>query len=595
MLKRGFELLPHQIDALRYMVNRERNESFTLFRPTSVEGGILYSPYLNRVARADELDQPGCSMRGGVLAHEMGLGKTVTALALCLAMGGKTLVVVPVSILDQWIGEIEQKTLRKAYLYHGTRRKATMLLRLPANSIVVTSYGTLKSDYVKGTTLLQPNLFRRVIFDESHVITGVTTLRFKACNALVCASRWCLSGTPCRSSVHNGVGQVALLKAVDLDDVTYLKCHPRILTKIVKQVACYCSVAEVQRYLPHKKVVVHEVRLDPRERETYDDIYRESLATRKATACAALTNLMQRLLLERLRVFCSSGERVPVRKPELTLRAASGFKCVEKQEDMDLEQPCPICLEELDTPVVTPCRHYFCSECFLVCMNSREAVKCPLCRATCTKSNVSRIRVDNLSLSSDKDRETMKRARSPLDLGSKIRAILDLVHGALAEDPTSRFVVFTGFARTLQVIRQALWNAGVAHAYIDGSMAQKKRAAALRTFRDATGDEAPRVFILSLKSGNSGINMTTANHVIFAEPTANAVMQKQAVGRVHRIGQSREVTVHHLYARGTVEERMVEYHRTHTRNSESNSSHAVQEYYQRSLLSSHTLVDILRK
>ena len=71
------------------------------------------------------------------------------------------------------------------------------------------------------------------------------------------------------------------------------------------------------------------------------------------------------------------------------------------------------------------------------------------------------------------------------------------------------------------------------------------------------GDRSCKVFVLTQKSAAVGLNLTCANHVFFMEPSMKIQQEKQAVGRVHRVGQTRAVVVHRLVQKGTVEEEVL--------------------------------------
>ena len=83
------------------------------------------------------------------------------------------------------------------------------------------------------------------------------------------------------------------------------------------------------------------------------------------------------------------------------------------------------------------------------------------------------------------------------------------------------------------------------------------RATAGRRWRAFQTDPARRVFLISLKAGGYGLNLTAADHVILVEPWWNPAVEAQAIDRAHRIGQASPVTASRLIARGTVEERIL--------------------------------------
>jgi SNF2 family DNA or RNA helicase len=89
---------------------------------------------------------------------------------------------------------------------------------------------------------------------------------------------------------------------------------------------------------------------------------------------------------------------------------------------------------------------------------------------------------------------------------------------------------------------------------IDGSTTMKKRASLIEQFQQHGG--TIRVCMVSSRAGNAGLNLTAANHLILSEPGLNKVVELQAAGQIHRIGQTRPVTVHKVYTAGTIEEQI---------------------------------------
>ena len=94
---------------------------------------------------------------------------------------------------------------------------------------------------------------------------------------------------------------------------------------------------------------------------------------------------------------------------------------------------------------------------------------------------------------------------------------------------------------------------GIAHFTITGATPKRERVRLVNQFND---DETP-VFLVSLKAGGTGLNLTGASVVVHADPWWNAAATDQATDRAHRIGQSREVDVYKVVAKGTIEERIV--------------------------------------
>jgi superfamily II DNA or RNA helicase len=139
---------------------------------------------------------------------------------------------------------------------------------------------------------------------------------------------------------------------------------------------------------------------------------------------------------------------------------------------------------------------------------------------------------------------------------SKLRAFAELMRELVAAG--HRALVFSQFVDVLKLVAETLTAQGATHQYLDGSSTQKQRSAAIDAFQAGEGD----AFLISLKAGRFGLNLTAADYVIHLDPWWNPAAEAQATDRAHRIGQEKPVTVYRLVAKGTIEERIVALHRT---------------------------------
>ena len=137
---------------------------------------------------------------------------------------------------------------------------------------------------------------------------------------------------------------------------------------------------------------------------------------------------------------------------------------------------------------------------------------------------------------------------------SKTQAFLELVEQLRSGG--HRALVFSQFTSHLALIREALDDQQVAYLYLDGSTTPQERERLVRQFQ--TGEEP--LFLISLKAGGLGLNLTAADYVIHLDPWWNPAIEDQASDRAHRIGQERPVTVYRLIAAGTIEEKIIRLH-----------------------------------
>src|SRR5260370_15029130 len=127
----------------------------------------------------------------------------------------------------------------------------------------------------------------------------------------------------------------------------------------------------------------------------------------------------------------------------------------------------------------------------------------------------------------------------------------DLVQVCLAGG--HKVLLFSQFVTMLQLIKRAMDEDGVSYEYLEGST--KDRPERVDNFQRESG---PPVFLISLKAGGSGLNLTAADTVIHFDPWWNPAVEDQATDRAHRIGQTRVVTTYRLIAKGTIEEKNLE-------------------------------------
>lgn len=139
-------------------------------------------------------------------------------------------------------------------------------------------------------------------------------------------------------------------------------------------------------------------------------------------------------------------------------------------------------------------------------------------------------------------------------VGAKLRAFADLAAELAANG--HKALVFSQFVDFLTLLREPLEASGIPYQYLDGATPAAERSRRIAAFQNGEGD----LFLISLKAGGFGLNLTAADYVVITDPWWNPAAEDQAMGRAHRIGQLRPVTVYRLVAKGTLEERIVELH-----------------------------------
>lgn len=139
---------------------------------------------------------------------------------------------------------------------------------------------------------------------------------------------------------------------------------------------------------------------------------------------------------------------------------------------------------------------------------------------------------------------------------SKIETFLDVVDEL--KENNHRALVFSQFTSHLALIRKALDEKGISYLYLDGSTTIPERERLVKQYQ--SGDEL--LFLISLKAGGLGLNLTAADFVIHMDPWWNPAIEDQASDRAYRIGQTRPVTIYRLIAKDTIEEKILRLHAT---------------------------------
>lgn len=139
---------------------------------------------------------------------------------------------------------------------------------------------------------------------------------------------------------------------------------------------------------------------------------------------------------------------------------------------------------------------------------------------------------------------------------AKRQVLKGLIRQAL--DGGHRILLFSQFTSMLALLEQDLKEEGISYYLLTGSTPKEKRIQMVHAFNEG----AVPIFLISLKAGGTGLNLTGADVVIHYDPWWNVAAQNQATDRAHRIGQTRQVTVYRLIIKDTIEERILELQNT---------------------------------
>ena len=210
--------------------------------------------------------------------------------------------------------------------------------------------------------------------------------------------------------------------------------------------------------------------------------------------------------------------------------------------ERDEIQNCPVCLNEVEDGVITSCLHIFCRTCAI--RQIEECGICSNCRKRLGKNEFIPLPREN-------------RFNRSLDDGNYFPStkLVALTTHLTRMRPDDKAVVFSQFLGMLDLIQHHLESEKIAFVRMEGSTTQKDRGHIIEKFQK---DPSVRVLVVSLKTGGVGLNLVAANKVFLVDPWWNPGVEEQAVERVHRIGQKREVEVVRFVMDRTIETRMLD-------------------------------------
>ncbi len=137
-----------------------------------------------------------------------------------------------------------------------------------------------------------------------------------------------------------------------------------------------------------------------------------------------------------------------------------------------------------------------------------------------------------------------------IEVSAKLEQLVELVEDAL--DSNHKVLIFSQFVQMLRIIKNAFTRLGIVYSYMDGQSRDRKTQ--VERFNQ---DPSVRCFLISVKTGGTGLNLTAADTVILFDPWWNPMIENQAIDRTHRIGQTSKVQVFRLITKGTVEEKIL--------------------------------------
>ncbi|GAB1316916.1 alpha-1,6-mannosyltransferase [Madurella fahalii] len=613
-------LAKHQKQALTFMLDRECGWAWDGSRPDIWEAQEIgqHQYFINRISDTIQ-ENPPPQFYGGIIADPMGLGKTLAMIALVASdirtdddnppslplscakepSSGRTLVVVPPALLGTWEEQLKEHLFPNSLTWsrHHGRSRLLDPSHLQDTRIVLTTYHTVSMEWRHGAgaeiSLLFKTRWKRVILDEAHYIRNSESQMARAICSLDSVARWAVTGTP----IQNRLADLAtLLKFLGVYPYSEKRAFDTDIANLWKSGKDEDAVRRLKRLsgclllrrpketvqLPARRDLQCLVEFTPAERASYEDIRTQALekideALLQAGDCIkphSFVNVLQRI--EAMRMICNLGlhyhsrhstesmrkiDSTPdswsvIAQRALDLRRGMGqvqcCSCGSNLDDTDDEPSGPA--EQSAHSLFSQCLQFICSVCAPRFSGPKGRAACA-CEDLCPVAPVS----INPSAVDDPEDPTIPPAEAQaggefyrLGLSSKVAT---LVKDLRQQPPDVKCVIFSTWRTTLDLVEVGLKQALIPCLRFDGKVPQKDRQGVVERFRH---DPSVKVLLLTLSCGAVGLTLTVASRAYLMEPHWNPTLEDQALARIHRMGQRREVTTVRFVITNSFEERVIE-------------------------------------
>ena len=532
---------------------------------SNFSGSMCYNSLVGFFKKDDDVSY------GGFLSLDVGWGKTVIIIELILRQGGTNLVCVPVSLLDQWKSEIARFAPSLTVAEYYGRNKSQDA------DIVLTTYGTLRQ------TVDELKEFDRVIFEESHTIKNSVSQRAKACVKIRAKKRWLVTATPYNDNNNEFQTQLRMLKIKPFHLNTPLVNNNGLFKKMFRR--CVLSLdshrLKEMGIVPIKKKVKQ---LKHVYIESDDDTLKLLQALKSKTLTTTYTPqkivkpaaIATQIAVTHPSFFplakfsiLNKTDNQEVTKDQLvqSLENRSNINEAYKQsviEKLNNENDgtCCICLDAYSEPTITPCLHIYCNGCIKNALKHRK--KCPQCRQDCDVGQLKKMVTAHVQ---SEDRDNTHFFTDILGNSYSVPTDVKEAYDRLKEKTPKKFeylkkfinetkgacVIFSQYQIPLVALSKYLKKENMSVGIITGRTTRKKRGEMIEDFANGK----LKTFLLTTRTASVGINLQKGSTIIFLEPILSMADRIQAVGRLHRIGQTEDIDVMQLCSKNTYEHGMI--------------------------------------
>ncbi|NXN95300.1 SMRCD regulator, partial [Rhinopomastus cyanomelas] len=471
----------------------------------------------------------------GILADEMGLGKTIQAIAFLAYLyqegdKGPHMIVVPASVLDNWVREVRLWCPElNVLLYYGSQEerrnlRVDIISKVVDFNVIITTYNCAISS-LEDRVLFRKLKINYAIFDEGHMLKNMSSVRYRRLMMINVKNRLLLTGTPVQnnllelmsllnfvmprmfSSSTSGIQRMFSSKAKSAEEQSiYEKERIAHAKQIIKPFILRRVKDEVLKQLPPKKDVIELCAMSDKQEQLYCDLVNKFKKTVNSNEKNSdMGNVMMQLR--------KMANHPLLHRHYYTTDKLKTMSMLMLREPTHSDADPDLILE--DMTMMTD------FELHLLCKQYSH--------------------IGGFTLDLDQI----------LDSG-KFKALERIL--ADLKEKGDRVVLFSQFTMMLDILEVFLKHGQHKYIRLDGKTQISDRIHLIDKFNT---DMDIFVFLLSTKAGGFGINLTSANVVILHDIDCNPYNDKQAEDRCHRVGQTREVEVIKLISKGTIEESML--------------------------------------
>ncbi|KAI5955663.1 RAD16 [Candida jiufengensis] len=566
------------------------------------------------------LKQEEGRFQGGILADEMGMGKTIQTIGLFMDDPTKkpNLVVGPTVALMQWKNEIEKHTdgKLKVLLFHGGNR-VNKVKELEGYDVILTSYAVLESSFrkqnygfkrkgnmVKEKSALHNTEFYRVVLDEAHNIKDRTSGTARAANHLKTKKRWCLTGTPLQNRIGEIYSLIRYMKIWPFHMYFCTKCdcssndwkfsngrtcdgcgHTGMLHTnyfnhfTLKNILKFGLEGDGMESFRNLRLLLNNIMLRRTKVERADDlglppriveIRHDKFNEEERDLYTSLYSDSKRkfndyvaegvVLNNYANIFTLiTRMRQLADHPDLVLKRYGTNQIANSIDGVIM---CQLCDDEAEEPIESKCHHRFCRLCIQEYIESFDGASnkltCPVC---------------HIGLSIDLEQPSIEVDEELFTKASIVNRIKQGSHGgewrsstkieALVEElyklrSDKHTIKSIVFSQFTSMLDLIEWRLKRA-----GFQTAKLSGSMSPQQRDNTikyfmDNIEVEVFLVSLKAGGVALNLCEASQVFLMDPWWNPSVEWQSMDRVHRIGQKRPIRITRFCIEDSIESKIIE-------------------------------------